>query len=88
VVVANFNVNRVALYELKTDPPLIIDPDTPLAGSVTAQPLQLIPWRDLQLTYIHDPVKHCELSHSNGFNVAKARDPSSVIHRLRVLAPK
>jgi hypothetical protein len=85
VVIANFNVSRVALSELKADPPLIVDPNTPLAGAVVLQPLQSIPGRNPEFRYFNNSVQHCELSHRNAFEALEARYSASTEHRFRVL---
>jgi hypothetical protein len=49
VVVDNDYVVRIAISPGKTDPPLVIDADAMLAGSIPAELLQAIAWRDAKI---------------------------------------
>jgi hypothetical protein len=42
VVVNNFDVSRIAVEPAKTDPVLVIDPDTVLPESITLQHLESV----------------------------------------------
>jgi hypothetical protein len=46
MVVTEFNVERIAIDESKTDPPLIVDGDRMLTLAVTLQSVKAIPGRD------------------------------------------
>jgi hypothetical protein len=44
VVVADFDIERVAIFEPKTDAPLVIDRYRVLAGSVAFQRMEAVTW--------------------------------------------
>jgi hypothetical protein len=48
-VVDNFNVSGTCCGPSETDPPLLVDPDVEIAGSVTLQLLQSVARRDSQV---------------------------------------
>jgi hypothetical protein len=45
MVIHNFDIVSIAFSPDETEPPLIIDPDTVLAGPIAHQGLQVVAWR-------------------------------------------
>jgi hypothetical protein len=54
---------------LKADPPLIVDANTVLAGTVATQPFQAIGRRHAQILQRLRPAKHTQLAQGNLLNV-------------------
>src|SRR5450759_1956447 len=49
VVIRHFNIMRMARFKAKTDAPLVIDSDAPLAFAVACQFFQPVRWRNPQV---------------------------------------
>ena len=62
MIVHNLNVPRIAIRVPKADSPLGVDSYAPLAGAVTAEPLQAIAGRGFEKLYSRGRIDHRELS--------------------------
>jgi len=71
VVIHNFNLVRVALAPYEANPPLVVDPNTVLAFSVSAQALQPIPWWRGQIAESCSEMQLVKLSPGNTLNRLK-----------------
>jgi hypothetical protein len=63
---------------------LVIDPDAPLAFSITFQGLEPVVRRDPQLLHPDHPVDDCQLSDRNGFDVREPGNPLAIEERLGI----
>ncbi len=49
MIINDLNIESITLCEPKTDSPLVVDPNTPLALSVAFQRFQLVRWWKFQI---------------------------------------
>jgi hypothetical protein len=69
MVVADFDVIRVAVHELKTDSPLFVDRNRMLALAVTSQTMQPVARRDFQVAENNCCINLLEFTKSPGQNL-------------------
>jgi hypothetical protein len=62
MIVHDLNVVRTVVFPSKTDPPLIVDPDTVLSSPVTRQLFQPISWTRGKVTQLHRAIQHNQLT--------------------------
>ena len=82
MVVRNLNIVGVASYPPEADPPLIVDPDAVLPGSLSAQLLQAIPGRHAEVVQADRRVELPQLAQRHALNVR-----AQLTHRLAVKQP-
>jgi len=68
MVIDYFDFERVAVAPSETDPKLIIDTDTVLTGTVSAQRFEPVPRRNPQVAQSCSTVQHGEFAHGDAFN--------------------
>jgi len=61
VVLNDLNVERVSVLPLKTDTPLLVDPNAVLPFTVALESLQLIRWRNHEIAEIRSAVQVLQL---------------------------
>ena len=71
VVVYNFNILIITVRILKTNPKLIIDPNTVLTLSVSGQFFQSVARRDSKVINIECVIDHDKLAQSNLLNITR-----------------
>jgi len=83
VVVNNLHIFRVAVFPLKAEAPLVINPDRVLTSTVASQPLKPISRRRPQIIQTHRRVYKGQfvLSPANKI-LRKAERPSAIINRV------
>jgi hypothetical protein len=69
VVVHDLNIVRVTVQPSEADPPPFVDPDTVLAGSVTAEPFQPVTRRHAKILERRSGVQHPELPQGRPLNL-------------------
>jgi hypothetical protein len=69
VVVDDLDVVRVPRSPAETDPPLLVDADTVLAGSIALQLLQPVAGWDPQVVQHHRSVQHPEFPQRDSLNI-------------------
>jgi hypothetical protein len=58
VVINNFNLSHITIDPAKTDPPLIVDPDTVLARAIPLQNFQPVAGWDSQIDQFFGSMQH------------------------------
>jgi hypothetical protein len=71
MVIHNLDVKRAAINPTKTDTPLLIDPNTPLASSIAAQFLKPVCWRDAQIIKARRSIQHAQLPQRDLLNILR-----------------
>src|SRR5579872_7468108 len=71
MVVHDFHLLRIATAPDEANPPLIIDSDAVLAGSVASQGFQPVAWRCKQIAQCPRPVQVFELAPGGVLNVRR-----------------
>ena len=71
MVIHDFNLLRVATAPDEANPPLIIDADAVLAGTVAFEGFQPVAWRRKQITQCPRPVQVFELAPGGVLNVRR-----------------
>ena len=56
MVINDFNLEGIAIFEVKADPPLIIDAYAVTASTIALQPLQTVIWRNSEIVDPRGPV--------------------------------
>jgi hypothetical protein len=69
VVVHDLDLVSITLHPPETDAPLVIDPDAPLAGTVTAEALEAIPRRNSEIFQGNRRIELPQLSQSDAPHV-------------------
>jgi len=85
MVVGDLNIVGIAFSPLKADPPLVVDPDTELALTVTAQFLQPVGRRDSQIIQGNGPRQHPQFSEGNRLHVMGQSPGEGPVEYLRGL---
>jgi hypothetical protein len=86
VIVDDLDVMRAITPPTEADPPLIIDPDTELAGSKAFQRLQPIAGRDPQVIQARRNLELAKLAPRHGLDIHEAPDKIAVCQRLGIAA--
>jgi hypothetical protein len=73
MVVCYFNVIDISVFPAKTDPPLIVDPDTVLSFTVSLQGFQPVSGRDLEVLKVFGPMQVQEPPPRDPFDRMKLR---------------
>jgi len=71
VIVDNLDIVSVAIAPAKADTPLIVDPDTPLPGSIADQLFQSVRRRYPQILEARRCFQHSKFSERNPLNVRR-----------------
>jgi hypothetical protein len=77
MVVRDLDFVGIAVLPAETEAVLLVDPDTELAGSISAEALQTISWRNSQFLDGPDAVQLVQLPASNGPQRYRAGSPRS-----------
>lgn len=88
MVIDYLNASGVTVAELKTNAPLIIDPDAPLAFAFSLQGFQAVSRRNPQLINPDHSIQHGEFSQCNGFDGAELPTALSAEQRFRLCTAK
>jgi hypothetical protein len=89
MIIDNFNMIGMAILPIKADPPLVIDPDTPLAFSATAQFFQTVPWWNAEKRQCGGTMDLGQFTQSRPLNFLwKGGDKCSFKYLFRILATK
>jgi len=76
VIVRNFNIFDIAIFETKTHTPLNVNTNAPLAFAIPFKGFEPIAGRNPQIINASNHVELLQLSTCGLFNVSKARNPS------------
>jgi hypothetical protein len=74
VIIANLDVERVTVSPDEADPPLFVDPDAVLPGSITPQGFEPVSRRHPQRIKVRRCVQYDQLSSSRLFDAIEAAD--------------
>lgn len=88
MVVHDFNLKRVALAPYETDAPLVVDPNTMLALSVSPQAFQPVPRRGGQIAESRGKMELVKLSPRAALNRLEPAHRFSAEQALGVAAPE
>jgi hypothetical protein len=70
MVIHNLDSPGITVGPLETYPPLIINPNTPVAGAISRQSLQMICGRRTQILERLRPVEHTQLTQRHLLNLS------------------
>jgi hypothetical protein len=65
VVIDDFDIKRIPIFEPKTYTPLIVDANAPLPFPVSSQRFQAVSWRDSQILQRLGVIQHLQLALGN-----------------------
>jgi hypothetical protein len=88
VVVNNLYAVSVAIQPNKTNPPLLVDTNAALAGSISAQCFKSITWQNLQILQASRPVEDEKLTSCRPLEPIEPAYPLVEEEGLCALAPK
>src|SRR5262245_44513015 len=88
MIIGDFDLVGAISHPHKTNPPLIVEPDTMLSGSISFQLLQSVSGRCQQVFEIGGAVEHSQLSFGHFPNARELFDSLSRKQTFRLLVPK
>ena len=62
MIIDNFDVQRSFVRPAKADPPLLVDPNAPLARAITLQGFQTVAGRRSHVLQLHGLIQHIEFA--------------------------
>ena len=71
MVIGDFDFGFVAIFPLKNDPPLLIDPDTPETSQFTSESFQSITRWNREILQLTSLIEHAQLPPRPVLNVAR-----------------
>lgn len=71
MVINNFDLMSITILPAKTDPPLLVDSDAPLAAAITLQGFQAIARWHEQRPQVDRGIEHTEFAASQPLNILR-----------------
>src|SRR5207248_2253000 len=79
VIVDDLDISWSSSGPHEANPPLIVDPNTVLAGAVGPEAFQTISWRNAQVAQIDGPVEQAQLTQGDVLNIRRQASASFAV---------